>query len=472
MIQSSPLPIYAVSTDMKILYCNQALCDLTGHDDEFLTELTCVYQTATDQPPERQLACGLCPPPDCFQNSPCEGWISIPVKDEIQFRRATFLPNRPTSIDPSSSVDAKNAENTEDGVIVFVHGPPLAKPELNPGQHTASDSRSLHTAICQMQYESSKSISIDCLVGTSFQSQRTRRQITLAGQAETNVVIVGPKGSGRRKIAPLIHFANGPELAGPLVPIECSLSDMESMQETIKELHRTSQQYPEEPLGRLFLQDVDLLPEAAQYELVGFLSLPEFQLPLIATTTANGHNKVLPELWQHLSTLKVEVLSLVDRRQDIPYLAQAVVEQFNDANHKQLAGIDEPTMEALVRYAWPAELNELIEVIDAACMVATESKIRTCDLPQYLRIAIRATSAENTLEKTTIDLDAFLAEIEDELIRRAVAHTKGNKSEAARLLGISRPRLLRRLGTSPSNQDDQPEFIEATDDDDEGAGQS
>ena len=307
-----------------------------------------------------------------------------------------------------------------------------------------------------MQLATASSINIDRLVGISPAAQRIRKQVEVAGKTGANVAIIGPPGSGRHNIAPLIHSANGPELAGPMIPIQCPLSNMETVQETIKELYRSHKQFPDEPLGRLFLRDVDQLPEQAQAELLGFLQLPDFQLSLIATASPEVENRLRPELWQHLSTLTIELPRLRERREDIPYLAHAIVEQFNDANRTQLAGIDSETQSLMTRYDWPGELNELTEAIDIACRETTAVQIRLQDLPQHLRIALRFLDQEPAADKTTIDLDDFLAEIEEQLIRRAVAHTGGNKSEAARLLGISRPRLLRRL----ASEAELPDFTE------------
>ena len=446
MIQQAAQPIYAVSAGMRVVFCNQALCDATGFDDEFLTSLTCVYQTASDQPPSKRLATGLCPPPDAFSGHPSQGWITLLTENHAELRPATFIP---TGANEALS-------NLENGVIVFVHE---AQPDNQPpplGREESPDNRHLHTAISQMQLATASSINIDRLVGISPAAQRIRKQVEVAGKTGANVAIIGPPGSGRHNIATLIHFANGPELAGPMIPIRCPLSNMETVQETIKELYRSHKQFPDEPLGRLFLRDVDQLPEQAQAELLGFLQLPDFQLSLIATASPQVENRLRPELWQHLSTLTIELPRLMERREDIPYLAHAIVEQFNDANRAQLAGIDSETQSLLTRYDWPGELNELVEAIDIACRETTAVQIRLQDLPQHLRIALRFLDQEPAADKTTIDLDNFLAEIEEQLIRRAVAHTGGNKSEAARLLGISRPRLLRRL----ASETELPDFTE------------
>lgn len=446
MIQQADYPVYAVSQGMKIVFCNDLLCEITGFDDEFLTSLTCRYQTASDQPPSQQLAAGLCPPPDAFTGSASEGSISILTEKNIQYRTASFVPTRLNS----------SPGNAESGVIVFAHGPPTAQPKKALQPSEALNKRELHTAISDMQHRSATSINIDRVVGISPTAKRLRKQIEIAGNSGANVTIIGPPGSGRNALAPLIHFANGAELAGPLIPIDCPLSSMESIQETIKELYRSHRQFPEDPLGRLFLKDVDQLPEQSQQELLGFLQLPDFELPLLATASAGVSNHLITELWHQLSTLTITLPRLVDRREDIPFLAQALIEQHNTSSRPQIAGLDLETQTLLTRYSWPGELDELMKAMDAACRNAKSSVIGLQDLPQHLTIALRFLDETKPPKKTPLALDDFLSDIEDELIRRAIIHTNGNKSEAARLLGISRPRLLRRL----AQPDEAPDFTE------------
>ena len=101
-------------------------------------------------------------------------------------------------------------------------------------------------------------------------------------------------------------------------------------------------------------------------------------------------------------------------------------------------------MEGLLRYAWPSEVTELREVVDEAASNATTSRITKEDLPEKLRFAEDANALPDVAPEQ-IKLDAFLAKVESELICRAIRQAKGNKAQAARDLGISRGKLLRRI---------------------------
>ncbi len=421
-------PVYLVSRAMKIIYANEATSAWTGLEADQLIGLTCVWQSAVDAPPSRRIANGLCPPPDAFDRAPSEFNVTGGISGNSEFRRAIGIPL------PSDN----------DGtLLVVVFGPPRSSPEV-PDDDVIRDGPHLHAAICHMQSESASRIAMDLVVGRSSAAARIRRQIEVVVQTASSTVIVGPCGSGRRQVAQLIHAAGEAALAGPLIPIECGVSDAESIQEVIKGLYREQRRHPDEPPGRLLLLDADQLSEAAERELLGFLQLPDFRLPLLATAGGDGRERMSRELWQRLSTVVIELPSLAARREDVPFLLQSILEQGNGAS-AQFSGFDDAAMSVLTRYRWPGELEELIEVVDHARKSASLPIVTFNDLPSFVRIAVRDDLSTEPDHETTIDLDQFLADVELELIQRAVGVASGNKAHAARLLGISRARLLRRL---------------------------
>ena len=414
---------------MKIVFVNQAACDWVDLDEESLTELTCVYQTAADHPPSRKIANGLCPPPDSFERTRSDFVVHKASDSGVpEFRCAAGLVIGPES-DPC--------------LLVTVYGQPQMRPDASSDD--VMDSQGLHAAISQMQFESASQINFDIIVGRSPAATRIRRQIDVACQSAANVLITGARGSGRRRIAQLIHFAQSPALAGPLIPFDCNVGDAESLQAVVKNLYREFQRHPDEPLGRLLLTDIQSLGKAAESELLGFLDLPDFKLPVIATGTDACLDSTNNQLQHRVATITITLPSLVDRRSDIPFLLQAVLEQGNSRRSPQFSGFENSAVECLSQYNWPGELDELIEVVDEMRASAVPPTIRIADIPSNIRIAVREhMSGPDSLDQS-IELDKFLADIELELIQRAVQQAAGNKSQAARLLGISRARLLRRL---------------------------
>ena len=187
----------------------------------------------------------------------------------------------------------------------------------------------------------------------------------------------------------------------------------------------------------------------AQQELSGFLHLPKVELHTLATSRTSlqrlaAKGRFRADLAHELSTLTISLPSLAKRREDIPLLAQHFLEQANSAEGRQLSGFQPSAMELLAQLPWNGNLDELAEAIRAACQRATGTRVMLADLPDWVHLAIDA-SARQPRDEPPIQLDEFLANIEKELLSRALARTRGNKSKAAELLGLTRQRLLRRL---------------------------
>ncbi len=434
LVEQSSLPIYLVADDLSIAFGNLAMCQWTGQDLDFLTTLKCIYHSGVDLTPTQQLAAGLCPPPTAFHGHREDGFVFVRRENSTEFRQAWFQP-------------LPDNEPGRCPVLVVVHGHPVAAP---PGQLTnQSDNASLHAAIAQMQYEAASRVNMDLVVGNSPQSRKIRKQIDVASQTAANVLIVGPPGSGRRQIAELIHFAQGPQQAGPLIPIDGTLSDAEIVQRTVKSLYRNSKLNPDEPLGRLMLLDLDKMPAAAQSEIVGFSKLPDFRLPMIGTCTVLDKT-IRDDLLNEIATLTIRIPDLIDRRQDLPLLIHALVEEYNVHAGTSLAGFETQAVDMLIDYPWPGDFFELKETVESACAAASAPIVGVDDLPHHFRLAVRSLNHQVPGGDPELQLDQLLADIELELIQRAMAHAQGNKSQAAKLLGISRARLIRRLSDHSS----------------------
>jgi transcriptional regulator with PAS, ATPase and Fis domain len=433
-IQQSPLPVYILTADLKIGFANQATCDWLGMEESSLIGISCVYHSPGDDSQASKIASSLCPPPDAL-----EGIAEFAVcwrdeKGDSNFRKA---------------IAVGIGDSGKSALMVVVHG--AAQTELPPVSPEIPERRLLHAEIARLQFSDSQE-GLSRVVGKSSASARIRRQVALAVQSSACVLVSGPRGSGREKIARMIHFANGPEAAGPLVPFDCQVGDLESLETILRHLVREYQQAGNQPPPRLLLKEIQSLDPASTRELLTRMQQTDFRLPLAATVIAAQRDKVDPQLDALLSTIVIEIPPLDRRPDDIGILAQALLEQGNGRSGPAYAGFENDAMECLARYAWPGELDELTRVVDEMRAAATPPVLRLGDVPSYIRIAVRDRVSTLPVAEETINLDGFLADIEAELIHRAVEHARGNKSHAARLLGISRARLLRRLGESESGE--------------------
>lgn len=230
--------------------------------------------------------------------------------------------------------------------------------------------------------------------------------------------------------------------------LDARLQDAETLQAAFRTLSRKRSD-ADERNPAILLRDVGQLPEAAQQELLGFLRLPGFEVRSLATSRLSlaglvKHGKLASDLAALLGTLEIRVPPLKQRPEDVPPLAQLFLERSNAIAGKELSGFVPEAVEQLVAYDWPENVDEVRQVVEEACQRAIGPWILASDLGERLR-GNWANLVHPRRKGETIDLDAFLADVERDLLQRALAEARGNKSEASRMLGVSRPRLLRRL---------------------------
>ncbi len=169
-------------------------------------------------------------------------------------------------------------------------------------------------------------------------------------------------------------------------------------------------------------------------------SLPAKLRPTQTATQPQPHS----HLAAFVATITIRLPMLAERRQDIPPLAQLLLEELNASGEKQVRGFSADAIDELVGYNWPRNVDELVEFVAAAHASAESTEVAPDDLPKRLRFAADAFRRPRRLPESIV-LDEFLAQIERELIQRAMNVAKGNKARAARLLGLTRPRLYRRM---------------------------
>jgi transcriptional regulator with PAS, ATPase and Fis domain len=128
----------------------------------------------------------------------------------------------------------------------------------------------------------------------------------------------------------------------------------------------------------------------------------------------------------------------------LPVLAQLFLEDVNAQVEKQVHSLAPESLDMLSAYAWPGNLDELHAVIAEAHSRSTGIQITPRDLPETIRRSQEAAARVRRAEDS-IDLEEFLVRVERELIERALSRAKGNKARAAKLLGMTRPKLYRRL---------------------------
>jgi DNA-binding NtrC family response regulator len=133
---------------------------------------------------------------------------------------------------------------------------------------------------------------------------------------------------------------------------------------------------------------------------------------------------------------------LRERHEDIPLLATHFLEIYKKRSNKNIEGITEKALSRLRRFDWPGNVRELENAIERAVILAQGPLITVDDLPDSVR---GAESENDARPKLQVEVGATIDEVEKKLILETLAHTRGDKSRAAQILGIGRKTLYRKL---------------------------
>jgi DNA-binding NtrC family response regulator len=435
-------PIYLLDEARRIVYCNPAcLSWLHSSDEQVLGQRVDYHAGLIDSPLPWG---GLCPPPRVFGGQDAEGsvWIA-PDRSTVIHHRARF-------------VRLSMASDAPAAVLVTVVG--QAEPQTAVAAEPSKDAARLHEQLVRYSAENAAAQRIDPLVGSSAAIRQARAQVTLAIEHGDRVLLVGPDGSGREQVARSIHHAHAQGRPARLLPVDCALLDAELLRTTVEAFARRSVQAAHHGTATLLLLHAERLPLDAQERIWAWLDRPPFPLRVLAT--AADELAQVPgfhsELAAALSTLTIRLPALTARLQDLPLLVQSIVEQGNLQNVSQLEGVTPALLDRLLNHPWRGNLRELVDVLGSARARCEIGRLDIQHLPDVIGLTADAERFAR-IPPETIQLDNYLALIERELIERALRTAKGNRAGAARLLGISRARLLRRLeslGWDPADASD------------------
>jgi DNA-binding NtrC family response regulator len=312
-----------------------------------------------------------------------------------------------------------------------------------------SDER-LHDAVRHFRQVQSASYRVDRLIGQSPAIARARDQVVVAVDSMASVLIVGPEGSGKEQVAKTIMY-RGREPYGTVVPLACAGLGVELLVATLARAVHDHPHLPESlmPDGTILLRDVDELPIEVQREFARLLTVERTSLRVVSTSCRSleelvSAGSLRSDLAYALSTITIAIPPLRHRLEDLPLLSQVFLEEQNALGGKQVASLSSETLDLLTSYTWPGNLDELTSVIREAHQQATGPIILPKDLPKRITLASEAALRPKRIDEP-IMLEDFLARVERELIERALVRAKGNKTRAAKLLGMTRPKLYRRL---------------------------
>ena len=151
------------------------------------------------------------------------------------------------------------------------------------------------------------------------------------------------------------------------------------------------------------------------------------------------------DLFYRLNISSVYLPPLKDRKGDINLLSQYFLRKFNSLNGKKIEKISEPVLELLNSYGFPGNIRELMNIINSAVIIENTKELKKKSLPHYF-LDNTVSKANHRIDDIMIDKNLkSLKEVEKDHIRRVMKYTKGNKTKASKILGISRVNLIKKV---------------------------
>jgi DNA-binding NtrC family response regulator len=438
LLDTATEPLYVLDESARILFANDACAAWAGCAAAELVGQECRYHSSGEVPRAESIAAALAPPPEVWTGRRVAATVSLVAADgQLAARHVDFLPLGNDAVNVAGVIALASARIFDTQAA-----------DAREADREEDSARELHDRVRHWRRQLAGRFHMDRLIGESPAMGRVRNQVELAAASTASVSITGPAGSGRQHAARAIHYGRAAQSAGALVPLACPVLSTSLLESTIRALVRASIAEPPPRPATLLLADVDELPLDVQEHLArclpaaGAVRIVSTARESLLTLAATG--KFRPELACGLATVDIELVPLAERVEDLPLLAQMFVEDENRHGKKQLAGFTPEALDRLAAHPWPGNVAELASVVSEGHRAAEGPHIGPGDLPAKIHLAREAASHPRKIEDRIV-LEEFLAGIEEELIRRALARAKGNKTKAARLLGMTRPRLYRRL---------------------------
>ncbi|CAM3562910.1 Transcriptional regulatory protein ZraR [Klebsiella spallanzanii] len=301
------------------------------------------------------------------------------------------------------------------------------------------------------------------MVGDSPAMQALLNNIALVAPSDATVLIHGESGTGKELVARALH-ASSARRDKPLVTLNCAALN-ESLLESELFGHekgaftgadrRREGRFVEADGGTLFLDEIGDITPLMQVRLLRAIQEREVQrvgsnqtlsvdVRLIAATHRDLAEEVSAgrfrqDLYYRLNVVAIDMPPLRQRREDIPQLAHYFLQRYAERNRKAVQGFTPQAMDLLIHYDWPGNIRELENAVERAVVLLTGEYISERELP----LAIAGTPVPDMLLGD--DVIQPLVEVEKEAILAALEKTGGNKTEAARQLGITRKTLLAKL---------------------------
>jgi len=307
------------------------------------------------------------------------------------------------------------------------------------------------------------------IIGKSPTMLKLLETVAQVAPSEATVLITGGSGTGKELIAGALHF-NSLRKTGPFVKINCA-----AITETLLESElfghekgaftgadrRKEGRFSQAHGGTLLLDEVSEMSLMMQVKLLRALQEREFNrvggdttiqvdVRVIAATNKNLVEQInagafREDLYYRLNVVELQVPPLLERREDVPLLAQHFLEMFTDKNRKEIKGFTPQAMDNLIHHDWPGNVRELMNAIERGVVLARSNYLGIEDFP-FMKDSLLPNDPDSAKPaELFMSGDMPLENVERAAILNTLEAAGGNKSEAARRLGITRKTLHKKL---------------------------
>ncbi len=303
----------------------------------------------------------------------------------------------------------------------------------------------------------------ELLIGESSPIQTLRHKIAKIARSQAPIYISGASGTGKELVAKIIH-QTGPRHDQPFIPVNCGAIPQELMESEFfghlkgsftGATHDKIGFFQAAHKGTLFLDEVADLPLGMQVKLlraiqeknirpIGSTKEENVDVRILCATHKNlrelvNHHLFREDLFYRLNVIEVNVPNLNERPTDIPLLTQHILTKFAKTSHHGTPMIDHDALQALINYSFPGNIRELENILERALTLSDGQKISVSDL----QLPDKHNPSDD--DNSNLTLDDYLLDVERQTILNALKKAQGNKTKAAKLLGLSFRTLRYRL---------------------------
>jgi len=337
----------------------------------------------------------------------------------------------------------------------------------------ALECRQLNKENIKLKNELTKKYSFTEIIGASGKMLEVFEMIKKVTSTDVTVLIQGESGTGKELVSRAIHF-NSPRKTGPFVKINCAaIPDGVLESELFGHEKGAFTDASSKKIGRfgaanngtIFLDEIGDMSLATQAKVLRVLQEKEFvpvgatesikvDVRIIAATNKDLFRSVKEgefreDLFYRINVVSIKLPPLRQRREDIPLLFEHFMHKFNTEFNKSIKHISLEALELLMKYSWPGNIRELENVLQRAIILSEKDIIAHEDLPffiQFLNTEVKLETEKVDFSKSLLETVKDVADdVEKQLIIKALKKTNWNRTEAAKLLKISRKSLFNKM---------------------------